>query len=180
MRELTVKNIVLAGLFIALGLVLPFLTGQIPQIGSKLLPMHIPVLVSGFVLGGPVGALVGFITPLLRSIIFGMPPLFPTAAAMAFELAAYGYLTGVFHRLFPRRTVFLYITLIFAMLGGRVVWGMVSFMLYGLGGRPFDWDIFIAGAFGTAILGIIIQLVIIPLIVANLPKSGYRRGGLRL
>lgn len=87
MRELTPKKIVLASMFIALGLVLPFLTGQVPVIGRQLLPMHLPVLIGGFVLGGSVGALVGFVTPILRSFIFGMPPFFPTAVAMAFELS---------------------------------------------------------------------------------------------
>jgi thiamine transporter ThiT len=90
MTKKTTKKMVLSALFIALGLVLPFFTGQIPQIGSRLLPMHIPILLCGFVCGAPFGLAAGFITPLLRSLIFGMPPMMPTAVAMAFELAAYG------------------------------------------------------------------------------------------
>ena len=87
-------KLALAGLFIALGLVLPFFTGQIPSLGSKLLPMHIPVLLAGFVCGWPYGLAIGFIVPLLRSVLFGMPPMYPTAVAMAFELAVYGFATG--------------------------------------------------------------------------------------
>lgn len=74
-------------------LVLPFFTAQIPSIGSMLLPMHIPVLICGFVCGGPYGLLVGAIVPLLRSVMFGMPPML-VAIPMAFELAAYGFMTG--------------------------------------------------------------------------------------
>src|SRR5699024_10260968 len=119
-----------ASMFIAIGLALPFLTGQVPIIGRQLLPMHLPVLIGGFVLGGSVGSLVGFVTPLLRSFIFGMPPLFPKAVAMAFELATYGYLTGSFQRMFPRKRAFIYVNLILSMIGGRLVWGMISFVLY--------------------------------------------------
>ena len=90
MKKLSVKEIVLAGFFLALGIVLPFLTMQIPSFGSMLLPMHIPVILCGFICGGPLGLIVGFIVPLLRSALFSMPPMFPTAIAMAFELAAYG------------------------------------------------------------------------------------------
>lgn len=177
MRDLTPKKIVLASMFIALGLVLPFLTGQVPVIGRQLLPMHLPVLIGGFVLGGSVGSLVGLITPILRSFIFGMPPLFPTAVAMAFELATYGYLTGTFHKAFPRKKVFIYINLILSMVGGRLVWGMISFVLYGITGTAFNWDIFLASAFGAAIPGIILQLILVPLIVLSLPSCGYSKTG---
>ena len=90
MKNLSVRNIVLAGFFLAVGIVLPFFTMQIPSIGNMLLPMHIPVLICGFVCGWPLGLIVGFILPLLRSMLFTMPPMYPTALAMAFELAAYG------------------------------------------------------------------------------------------
>ena len=85
--KFSVKNLVLGALFLALALVLPFFTGHIPQIGAMLCPMHLPILLAGFVCGGPVGAVVGFIAPLLRSALSGMPTMFPAAVAMAFELA---------------------------------------------------------------------------------------------
>lgn len=80
----TTNNMVLSAMFIAIGLVLPFFTGQVPQIGNMLLPMHIPVLLCGLICGWKYGILVGFILPLLRHTIFGMPILFPTGIAMAF------------------------------------------------------------------------------------------------
>jgi uncharacterized membrane protein len=93
----------MAGLFLALGLVMPFLTGQIPSLGNKLLPMHIPVLLCGFVCGGPTGLIVGFILPILRSVLFSMPPMYPMAMSMAFELAVYGFVQGLCIESFQRR-----------------------------------------------------------------------------
>ena len=94
MKKTQIFRLVLSALFLALGFVLPFLTGQIPQVGSMLLPMHLPALVCGFVCGWPWGLAVGFVMPIARSFLFGMPPLVPTALAMAFELAGYGAAAG--------------------------------------------------------------------------------------
>jgi hypothetical protein len=111
---------------------------------------------------------VGLITPVLRSLLFGMPPMFPTAVAMAFELAAYGLLTGEVYK----RTRSLYPALTIAMVGGRIVWGAVSFVIYGLSGSAFSWQMFTAGAFINALPGIIFQLIAIPLIVLALQRAG--------
>ena len=172
----TLIRMILSGLFIALGLVLPFFTGQIPQIGSMLLPMHIPVLICGFVCGWPYGLVVGLITPLLRSLIFTLPPLFPGAVAMAFELAAYGCMTGLLYKLLPKKPVFIYVTLILAMLIGRVVWGIVTFALVvGFAGNAFTFQAFLAGAFINAVPGIIVQIVLIPLIILALRKANLMK-----
>ncbi len=171
MKQITTRKIVFAGLFIALGLVLPFFTGQIPSVGSRLLPMHIPVLLAGFVCGGPLGLVVGFIVPLLRSALFGMPPLFPTAVAMAFELAVYGLATGLFYKLLPKKNIFIYVSLVISMICGRIVWGIVSYIIYGFGETGFTWQMFTAGAVVNAIPGIILQIVIIPVIVIALKRS---------
>mgnify|MGYP000982555498 CR=1 FL=1 len=171
MNKFSTKNIALSGLFIALGIVLPFLTGQIPNIGRMLLPMHIPVLLCGFVCGWPFGLIVGFVTPLLRSVMFGMPPLFPTAVAMSFELAAYGLTAGLFYKYSKKNTLSTYITLLLSMICGRIVWGIVSLVLYGLSGTAFTWQMFAAGAFINAIPGIILQIVIIPPIIIALKRG---------
>ncbi|MGI6733949.1 MAG: ECF transporter S component [Anaerovoracaceae bacterium] len=159
------RNLVLGGLFLALGLLLPFLTAQVPEFGSRLLPMHIPVLLCGFLCGAHYGLLVGFITPLLRSLLFGMPIMFPMAVSMSFELAAYGFIAGILYSLLPRRKISAYIALIAAMLCGRLIWGVVSYILFGINGTAFSWEIFTAGAFINAIPGILIQLIIIPFII---------------
>lgn len=171
MKNSTTKKIVLAGLFLALGLLLPSLTGQIPSIGKRLLPMHIPVLLAGFALGGPYGLIVGLITPVLRSALFGMPPLFPNAAAMSFELAAYGLLAGLLYKVLPKKNWSIYVSLVVAMVLGRVVWGAASLLFFGIQGSPFTWQMFIAGAFVDAIPGIILQLVLIPVLVIALRRA---------
>lgn len=169
--RVNVKKLVLAALMLALCMVLPFLTGQIPQIGSALLPMHFPVLLCGFVCGWPWGLVVGFIAPLLRSVAFGMPPLFPTAIAMAFELAAYGALTGLLYAKLPKKPVYVYVALILSMLAGRAVWGLVTFALMGFSTTAFPFSAFVAGAFTNAIPGIILHIVLIPVIVLALRKA---------
>lgn len=176
MKSERVKKMVLAALFIAIGLILPFFTGQIPQIGKMLSPMHIPVFLCGFVCGWQYGLIVGFITPLLRSMLFTMPVMFPTAIAMAFELAAYGAVTGMVYRLLPRKKLSsVYMALIIAMLVGRIVWGITSMVLYGIQGNPFTFEMFLAGAFIKAVPGIILHLILVPAVVIALEKTGLIR-----
>lgn len=155
---------VLAALFLALAYLMPFLTGQIPEIGSMLCPMHLPVLICGFICGPVWGAVVGFIAPLFRSLLTGgFPPLFPTAVCMAFELAAYGAVAGVMHKLLPRKRAFIYCSLLTAMIAGRIVWGIAMFLCLGTDG--FTFTAFLAGAITGAIPGIIAQIVLVPAIV---------------
>ncbi len=171
MLKKSTKKLVLAALFMALGLLLPFFTGQIPSIGNKLLPMHLPVLLCGFVCGWEYGLTIGFILPVFRSLLFGMPPMYPTAVAMSFELAVYGLVTGYLYTKLPKKNLSVIFSLVTAMLCGRIIWGLVSVILYGLGGNSFAWKMFVAGAFFNAIPGIIIQLVIIPAIIIALKRA---------
>lgn len=165
------KKMILSAFFLALGLVMPFITGQIPEIGSMLLPMHIPVLICGFVCGWKYGGLVGFIVPLMRSVIWGMPPIM-TAIGMAFELAAYGIVTGFLYKRLPKNKFLLYAELVAAMILGRVVWGAVSIVIYGIQGNAFSWQIFMGGALLNAIPGIILQIVLVPVLVMALQRLG--------
>ena len=167
------RKLILSGLFLALAMVLPFLTGQIPQIGNMLCPMHLPVFLCGFLCGWPYGLLVGFLSPFLRYILFHMPSLFPTGLAMAFEMATYGAVAGLLYRALPRRTVFLYLSLIVAMLAGRLVWGGVRYLLTFVSDSSFTLAAFWAGGFATALPAIILQLVLIPPIVLLVRKAGY-------
>lgn len=175
----TSKNLTLSAMFIALGLVLPFMTGQIPQIGNMLLPMHIPALLCGLICGWQYGALVGLILPLLRFITFGMPPIYPTAIAMAFELGTYGLVAGYLYGRSPWQCIVaLYRCLIAAMVAGRIVWGIVQMILLGAGNQAFTWQMFAAGALFNAIPGILVQLILIPAVMAYLNRTGmvqYRR-----
>ena len=176
-----IKKLVLSAMFMAIGQVLPFITGQIQQIGSMLLPMHIPVLFCGLICGWQYGAVVGFVLPLLRSVLFGMPPIFPTGVSMSFELAVYGAVIGLIMQQLSKRNTTdsgknyvrnLYLALIGAMLAGRIVWGLVRFILARATMQPFTMEMFMAGAFLTAIPGIIVQLILIPGIMAALKRAG--------
>src|SRR5699024_5166303 len=168
-----VRNLTMSALFLALGLVLPIFTGQIPQIGSMLLPMHIPVFLCGLICGGPWGALVGLILPLLRSVLFGMPPLFPTAIAMCFELMTYGFVAGfLYSRSRWQCVIALYRSMIASMVAGRLVWGVAQIVLLGLSGSAFTLQAFMAGALLNAIPGIVLQLLLIPAIMVALNRTG--------
>lgn len=171
-----VTKLTLAGFFLALGLVLPFITGQIQVIGSMLCPMHLPVLLCGLICGWKYGLVVGLILPLLRHFLFGMPPLYPQAFSMAFELAAYGLISGLIYAHQKNQSVgSVYLALIVAMLGGRIVWGLVMWILM-LGSQgTFTIPMFIAGAFTNALPGIVLMLLLIPLILAVLNQSGLLR-----
>lgn len=166
------KKLVLSSLFVALAIILPFFTGQIPKIGNMLLPMHIPVLICGFVCGAPHGFMVGFAAPMLRSILFGRPIMFPTAMGMMVELAIYGLVAGAMYTFFRNKKWGIYISLITSMISGRIVWGAACFFLYRVTGTSFTWEFFAAEAFGNAIPGIIIQLTLIPLLIYTLNRAG--------
>lgn len=171
-----VFNLTLAAMFLAVGLILPFFTGQIPQIGNKLLPMHIPVILCGLICGWKYGLAVGFVLPPLRYLLFGMPVLFPTGIAMAFELCTYGLVVGLMYsRSRWKCIVSLYRSMVLAMIAGRVVWGIVQVLLLGIGGGGFTWQMFMAGAFLNAIPGIVLQFIFIPAVMVALNRTGLVR-----
>ena len=161
-----VLRLTYSALYLAIALVLPFLTGQIPQIGSMLCPMHIPALLCGFVCGWPWGLAVGFIAPLLRSALFGMPTMVPAAVAMA-----YGAVAGLLYRVLPKRTGCIYVALIAAMVAGRLVWGAARYLLAGLEHSAFTPALFLAGAVTTALPGILLHNVLIPVLVMAMQKA---------
>lgn len=164
-------KLVYSAVCLALAMILPFLTGQVPQIGSMLSPMHIPVFLCGFLCGWPYGLLVGLIAPPLRFLIFGMPPIFPTGVAMAFELATYGALSGILYRILPKKIPNIYLTLILSMIGGRIVWGIVQFVLANLQNTTFLFSAFIAGAITKALPGIVLHILLIPILIIALRKA---------
>lgn len=173
MKNKNITNLCLAAMFLAVGLILPMFTGQIPQIGNMLLPMHIPVLLCGLICGWKYGLAVGFITPLMRSVMFGMPVLYPTAVAMAFELMTYGFVIGFLYEKSRWQCVrALYRCMFTAMLSGRIVWGIVEMLLLGVGNGGFTLQAFLGAAFFNAIPGIVLQLIVIPAIMTALNRTG--------
>lgn len=172
MKKQGLIKLVLSAMFLCMALLLPFLTGQIPQIGKLLLPMHIPVIFCGLICGWQYGLAVGFIAPLLRGAIFANPVIFPTGIIMAFELAAYGFFAGIIFNLFKNQNIGkVYIALVSSMLLGRIVKCIVQFFVLGFTDEGFVFSAFVAGAFTNAIPGIILQIVLIPIIMLALDKT---------
>ena len=163
----------LCGVLAALAVALMFLGGTVPFAS-----IACPVLASLVLIpvycecGWKWGLLVGFVTPLLRSVLFGMPPMVPTALAMAFELAAYGALAGVCYSRWHGGVKGVYLSLLAALVGGRLVWGLVSIPIYGLlTEQAFTLAAFWMGGFVNAWPGIVLQIVLIPAIVLALEKA---------
>lgn len=175
-NSVQINKLCLGAMFVALGWLMPFITGQIPEIGNMLCPMHIPVMIAGFVLGPWYGAFIGFIVPITRSIIFGTPPLYPLAVGMMFELATYGLICGLSFRLLHKHTKIpdianIYISLILAMIFGRVVWGVTRAICGLFPNNYFTWTMFLSGAFVLAWPGILIQIFLIPAIILTLYRA---------
>lgn len=175
MKNSKIKPLVTSASCLALCMLLPFLTMQIPEIGNALSPMHIPVLLCGLLCGAPYGLIVGLLAPILRFFLFGMPPLFPTGLAMCFELAAYGAVSGILYTKLPKKPFNLYLSLIAAMLAGRVVWGAATYLLLGVNGGTFTFSAFLAGAFINAAPGIVCHIILIPILVMALERAGAGR-----
>ena len=172
-QNIRVKNLVMAALFTAIGVVLPQSFHMIPNAGSIILPMHIPVLICGMTVGGFYGAIAGALTVSLSILINGMPPLFPTGVCMIVELAVYSLVSGVAYkalgcRMNRKRT---YAALIIAMLAGRAANGLAMTAAMGMAGKAYTLQAFLTAAFVTALPGIIIQLVLIPPVVMALEKT---------
>lgn len=171
MKKDSFRKVFLTAMFIAIGFVLPFFTGQIQKVGNMLLPMHLPVFLCGLICGWQYGLFAGFILPLMRSALFSMPPMFPQAVAMAFELAAYGFISGLIYGCSKWKCMRSLLRALFiAAVSGRIVWGTAMFIL--LHGA-FTWKTFISGAFLTAIPGIVLQFVMIPGIMTALGKTKF-------
>lgn len=163
------SDLVKASFFLALGIIIPFAFHFTGLAGKVFLPMHIPVILCGFILGEKYGVLVGFITPLLSAVTTGMPPLFPVGIAMAFELATYGFVAGL---LYSKKRINVVGVLLISMILGRLVSALVNFVLLSFVGKTFILKVFITTITLTALPGIIIQLLLIPIIIKALEIKG--------
>lgn len=171
MSNMKTKRMIISALFLALGIVLPLFTAQIKEIGDSLLPMHIPVMLTGLICGPFSGFLVGFLMPFLRSVLFSMPPIYPNAVWMALELMTYGFVIGFLYQKAKKKTVgYLYFSLVLSMISGRIVWGISKAILLGLGGKSFTFGAFITGGLIDAALGIILQFILIPAVMEIIIK----------
>lgn len=173
----TTKKMTAAAACMAIGLLLPFITGHIQVIGQMLSPMHLPIFICGMLCGWKWGAAAGAVTPLLRHFLFQMPPM-PGALFMAFELAAYGAVSGLVLSFLMRKdgrkepssgTILL--SLICAMLCGRVVYGIVRYLFSGFHGTTFTFSMWLTAEFAGTWPGMLLQLILIPLLVRRLWRT---------
>jgi len=160
-------KLILAAMFLAMAYILPFITGSNFKLGQMFCPMHIPVMLCGMICGPVWGLTVGASVPILRGLTIGAPAFPAVAVPMAFELAVYGLLTGLFRKILPNKYVFLYPNLIISMIIGRVVNALAQYGMYALGmsKMPFELGNYVKTVTVTAIPAILIQLAVIPPLV---------------
>ena len=165
----SIKKMTLASVCVALCVVLPIAFHSIPDAGSVFLPMHIPVLICGMICGWPYGLLCGLMGPLLSSVITGMPPV-AYLPAMMVECGTYGLVSGLMLKWVRtgKTTGDLYISLVTAMIAGRVISGIAKALIFSPGLAFSAW---ITASFVTALPGIAIQLVFLPGVVCTLMKA---------
>ena len=169
-----IKNIVLSGLFLAIGIILPPLLGG-SVLGQVISPIHFPVLLCGLLLGWKYGLIVGIITPIFVSVMWGNLPMVPLALIMSVECAAYGFFSGfIFEKVKLFRTAIgnLYFSLLISMIIGRIVYLLLFgiMLLAGFNGQPFG--AYVTAVFVTSIPGIILQILTIPPIVLVIDNNG--------
>lgn len=172
MNRASLQRLIYAALCLSLCIVLPFLTGQLRDIGNALLPMHLPVLLCGLICGPQYGLVIGLVAPLLRSLMFSMPPFFPGAVGMCVELAVYGLTIGLFYRLLPKKAGFVYVSLLASMVAGRLAGGAFKLVLLGLGQlKSYSFAMFLSGYVVEALPGIALQIVLVPLLFFALRRA---------
>ena len=165
-----IKKLTLSALCTALCVVLPIAFHAIPNAGSIMLPMHIPVLLCGLVCGWQPGLLCGILGPILSSAITGMP-MAAILPGMVVELAVYGCVSGLMMQFVRTGRLYLdlYISLPVAMLAGRVCSGIAKALIFAPGTSFAAWA---TASFVTALPGIVIQLVILPTLIVALTRAG--------
>lgn len=173
MKKMTpVSKCAVTAVCMALCVVLPLTLHAIPNGGKLFSPMHIPVLLCGLVCGWQYGLACGLAGPILSSLLTGMPTMgTPTQYGMIIELAVYGLAAGLMMRLVhtKKQTADLYISLLTAMLAGRIAGGLSKALFFSAGSYTFGaW----ASAYFTAGLpGIVIHLILVPVLYLALCKA---------
>lgn len=169
MKLTKTKELVLSGLLIALGLVLPMAFHLFKAGGPVFLPMHIPVLLGGMILSPVFALLVGVLTPIVSNLLTSMPPLMPMLPIMIVELGLYGLVASISRK---KLNLNVFISLIISMIIGRIGAGLVVYVMTSVFAVQFAPPIaFVIGGISKGIPGIIIQLIFIPIIVKAVEKS---------
>ena len=176
-RNSSATKLTMGGFLIALGVLLPYVTAHAFGVpGNVLLPMHLPVLFAGFLLGPIYGMLCGILIPTLSSLLTGMPPLFPMLPLMIGELGVYGLVSGLLYYKTPlgRIPYGIFPSLIGAMIAGRAMYGII-FNVMLLATPEKTAFAAVLGSIIKGIPGIIIQLILIPVILVALDGAFLKR-----
>lgn len=164
-KKITTKELLLSGLLLASGIILPMIFHLFSMTGPVALPMHIPVLIGGFLLPPQLAFALGIITPVVSGLLTGMPVMFPMAIIMAFELGLYGLTASLATRKFRMSPMF---SLLISMLAGRVAAGLTVAVLVQLFGIKMNPLLYVKGAVITGTPGLAIQLIFIPSLVRTI------------
>lgn len=180
MKKKDLYRMVTTAVLLAIGMVLPFLTGQMQAFGKLISPLHIPVFICGLTCGPVWGAALGLVLPILRSVVFGMPRLMPTAVTMMGEMAMYGLITGLMDPILCRvlkrhRLWAMLLSLVIAMLAGRAAGGVVNAAILSAQGSGYSFAMFVASYFSSTLVGAAIHLVVVPVVVLALEKARLTR-----
>lgn len=182
-RKSGLYSLLVTAILLAVGIVLPFLTGNVQVLGQAISPLHIPVLICGLTCGWCWGMGLGIVLPLLRSVLFGMPPLVPVAIPMAFEMAAYGALCGLLYPMLSKKMSktcwAMLIAMVIAMLAGRLVGGAAKAVVMGIQGNTYTFPAFVTAYFVNTPVGAVIHLIVVPLVVTALEKARLSPLGLK-
>ena len=175
-RNDSLYRLLITAILLAVGMVLPFLTGQLQSFGQLISPLHIPAFICGLTCGWGWGAALGFVLPILRGLIFGMPPFPAVGLPMAFELMFYGLVTGIAYPMLRKafkeqHLVAMLIAMIIAMIVGRCAGGIAKAIMMGLQGQSYGFSTFLAAYFTGTVVGAVIHLIVCPLIVLALEKA---------
>lgn len=169
---MTTSKLIFSSFFIACGVLLPMIFHSFGMGGPIFLPMHLPVMIGGLLLGWLPGLLIGAATPIISSLLTGMPPIFPTAPMMTLELAFYGAVAGY---LYQSRGCKLLTALIIAMLAGRLGQAALIALFAEALGIKLSPLLYVATTFTNGIAGVVIQLLLIPPIVHRLSEARSNR-----
>ncbi|MEZ5357892.1 MAG: ECF transporter S component [Candidatus Zixiibacteriota bacterium] len=163
--------IVRTALFLALSILFPIAFHQFGLGGRIFLPMHIPVLLAGAIVGPAAGFLTGLLAPSLSFMLTGMPPSY-AVPLMTCELVLYGIIMGYFYR---KLKLNIYVALILALIAGRIGFAAGLFLLGLVIELPYGVKEYFTGAVLAGLPGIAIQIVFIPPLVLSIVRRMKRR-----
>ncbi|MBR6519235.1 MAG: ECF transporter S component [Oscillospiraceae bacterium] len=159
------KRLLLAVIMLVITVLIPFILPQNHLLFGKMLqPMHTPVLLSAYIAGAPLAAVIGAVAPVIRHIWVGMPT-WEIAVPMCFELATYGLVTGIVYKISSHRGRSIVKSLLAGMIAGRIVWGVVNVVM-----NQYTFAMVMSEGFGNAFPGIVLQLFLVPLVIYGLKK----------